>query len=93
MPKIYIIKGYKARLTEKRLMGISPGETRNKLVRHSLPVESHRTWLILPVKSCSNTCKLLSTWEAYYRLGAWDFKWKPITLAPKILESLKKFSA
>ena len=37
MPKIYIIKGYKARLTEKRLMGISPGENQEQTCKTFSP--------------------------------------------------------
>lgn len=37
MPKIFVIKGYKARLTEKRLMGISPGENQEQTCKTSSP--------------------------------------------------------
>lgn len=36
--RFIITKGYKAKSADKRLMGISPGETRNKLLRHPLPL-------------------------------------------------------
>lgn len=37
MPKIYIIKEYKARLTEKRLMGISPRKNQEQTSKTSSP--------------------------------------------------------